>query len=615
MSRSSHRPVHVATPEPNVSRRADGSLLLSVEEPLAATPPHLGHWLRHWNETAPDRPFLAERNAEGGWTEVDYRQARTRVDQLSSALLAHDLGPDRPLVILSGNSIAHALLSFAAIQVGIPVAPLSVAYSMTSDHDKLGYLVELVEPGMIFAEDGPGFTPALRAIDCKDAALVHGRGAFDGIAGVAYETLLHARPGDAVEQAFETTGPEDVAKIMFTSGSTGMPKGVITTNLMLTSNQVAWRQVHPFLADQPPVVVDWLPWNHCFGGSYNLNMVLANGGTFHIDPGKPMPDQFGATLACLKEVSPTIYLNVPAGIDLLLPELEADDEFRAHFFRDLELVFYAGSILPKPLWERFEAVSAKACGKPVMITTAYGMTETGPMHTMACEPAPAPSHVGLPTPGSELLLIPIDDRYEIRCRGVNVTPGYFKREDLTAAAFDEEGFLITGDAVRYVDPEAPGRGLIFEGRIANNFKLLTGTWVQTDTIRVAAVAAAPEVVRDAIITGHDQAEIGLLIFPNVEGCRALCSGLPADASLGDIVKRPEVVNYLTARLNRHNMEFARGSRRIGRVQILNEAPEIYESELTDKTYINQRAALDRRRPLVETLYQDEPPAPVIVLAP
>jgi feruloyl-CoA synthase len=594
-----------------MARRADGSLLLSTEEPLEPIPPHLGHWLRHWAEAAAERPFLAERDDAGDWCRLGYGEARKQVDRLSAAILARGLGPERPLVVLSGNSIAHALLMLAAIQVGVPVAPLSVAYSEAEDLEKLGYLVDLLQPGMIFAEDGAAFSGPLGAIDTGRAELVHGPRPFEGLAGTAYETLLADAANDEVEAAFAAVGPDDVAKILFTSGSTGMPKGVVTPNAMLTANQVAWRQVHPFLAERPPVVVDWLPWNHCFGGSFNVNVVLANGGTFYIDPGKPMPGRFEATLACLAEIAPTIYLNVPAGIDLLLPHLEADAGFREHFFQDLELIFYAGSILPAPLWERLEAVSAKACGKPVIITTAYGMTETGPMHTMACEPMPAPSHVGLPIPGSETLLIPRDDRYELRCRGVNVTPGYFRRDDLNEAAFDAEGFLVTGDAARFVDPDQPARGLVFEGRLANNFKLLTGTWVQTDAVRVAAVAAAPLVIRDALICGHDRDEIGLLIFPNIAGCRELCDGDSAEA--GTLVRREAVRDYLVAALGRHNARFSYRSRRIGRVRVLDEPPSVYEAELTDKTYINQRAGLERRQALAEELYSQAPGHEVIIL--
>ena len=603
----SHRAVNLAPPRPRIERRGDGSLLLAHSENLDSMPPHPGHWLRHWAEAAPERTFLAERDGAGGWRHIDFAATREHVDRLSAALLERGLGPERPLAILSGNSIRHALISLAAIQVGVPVAPLSVAYSMAEDRDKLGYLIELLRPGLIFAEAETGFAPALGAIDTAGATVVHGPAPF--------EALLEARPGAAVEAAFAAAGPEDVAKILFTSGSTGMPKGVVTPNRMLTSNQVAWRQVHPFLAERPPVMVDWLPWNHCFGGSFVLNLALARGGSLYIDPGKPMPGQFQATLQCLAEVAPTIYLNVPAGIDLLLPALEGDAAFAAHFFRDLELIFYAGSILPKPLWERLEAIAARSLGKPVIITTAYGMTETGPMHTMAVEPAPGPSHVGLPTPGSELLLIPHEDVYEIRCRGINVTPGYFKRDDLDAEVFDGEGFLITDDAARFVDPETPQRGLVFLGRIGSNFKLLTGSWVQTDAVRVGVIAAAPQVVRDALICGADRKEIGLLIFPNLGGCRWLCPELGGNASPAELAAAPAVRRYLRQGLQQYNAQHPNSSRRIGRVRILTEPPRVYETELTDKTSLNQRAGLQRRRPLVEELYSPSPPDEVIVLEP
>jgi feruloyl-CoA synthase len=599
-----HRPVHVTAPNPKVERLDGGRLLLGHAEPLAPHPPHLGHWLRQWAEAAPERSFLAERDGDGGWRRLSYREARDQADRLSAALLAQGLGPERPLAILSGNSIAHALLSFAAIQVGVPVAPLSVAYATGADKDKLAYLIELLRPGMIFAEQAETFAPALAAIDAGGALVIHGDESF--------EALLATPTDAAVEAAFAATGDEDVAKILFTSGSTGMPKGVVTPNRMLTSNQVAWRQVHPFLGERPPVLVDWLPWNHCFGGSFVVNLALANGGTLYIDPGKPMPGQFQATLDCLAEIAPTVYLNVPAGIDLLLPALETDTGFRDRFFRDLELIFYAGSVLPMPLWERLQAAAVKASGKRVLMVTAYGMTETGPMHTMAVAPAPGPSHVGLPTPGSELLLIPHDgERFELRCRGVNVMPGYFKRDDLNRASFDDEGFLITGDAVRFVDPEEIARGLVFLGRIGSNFKLLTGTWVQTDEVRVGAIAAAPDVIRDALVCGADLEEIGLLIFPNLEGCRRLAAG-PDDLPIADLVARPEVRQRLAEGLSRYNAQYPYRSRHIGRVRILDEPPEIYESEITDKTSLNQHAGLERRRALADSLYQAPPPPAVLV---
>jgi len=605
MAATGYRPVRVSAPKPKVERRADGRLLLGHAEPLAPHPPHLGHWLRHWAEAAPARDFLAERDGNGGWRRLGYAEARDKTDRLSAALLAHRLGPERPLAILSGNSIAHALLTFAAIQVGVPVAPLSVAYSTGADKDKLAYLIELLRPGMIFAEETEVFAPALAAIEPGNAAVVHG--------GADFGALLATPADDTVERAFAAAAAEDLAKILFTSGSTGMPKGVLTPNRMLTSNQAAWRQVHPFLAERPPVLVDWLPWNHCFGGSFVVNLALANGGTLYIDPGKPTPGQFQATLDCLAEVSPTVYLNVPAGIDLLLPALEADAAFREHFFRRLELIFYAGSVLPKPLWERLEAAAGQALGKRVLMVTAYGMTETGPMHTMAVEPAPGPSHVGLPTPDSELLLIPHDgERFEIRCRGVNVMPGYFKRDDLNRQAFDDEGFLITGDAVRWVDPDDAARGLVFLGRIGSNFKLLTGTWVQTDEVRVGAIAAVPQVIRDALVCGADKDEIGLLIFPNLHGCRRLCPGLSADASMGEVVARSEVRQALLAGLGRYNAQFPYRSRRIGRARLLDEPPSIYETEITDKTSLNQRAGIERRQALAESLYATPPPREVIV---
>lgn len=610
MSVAPYRGVDFAPPEFELEERSDGTLLLRSALPLAEGPPHLGHVLRHWAAATPERTFLAER-INGGWRRCSYAEARQAVDALSQALLDRGLGAKRPLAILSGNSIEHGLLAQAAMQVGVPVVPVSVAYSQAGDREKLRHIIALVEPGLIYCDVGVAFADALRGLADIDAGLVYGTAPPPDRPGENIADLLATVPGAEFEVAFQRTGPEDVAKILFTSGSTGMPKGVITPHRMLTSNQMAWRDVHRYLADHPPILVDWLPWNHCYGGSYNFNVVLVNGGTLYIDHGKPMPGQFDETVACLRDVAPTLYLNVPAGYEMLLPYLERDMEFARHFFSRMDAMFYAGSALPEPLWRRMEDVAVAAVGERMIMTTAYGATETGPLHTMALAPAPAPGHVGLPVPGAEVLLLPADDHYELRCGGPNVTPGYFRDDERNRAAFDDEGFLITGDAVRFATPGNLADGLIFEGRIANNFKLLSGTWVQTDEVRVGAIAHAP-IIHDALVAGHDRADVGLLIFPDIEECRRLCAGLPADTSIAKLVSDDRVRDALRDGIAGYNERYPYRSRRIGRALILMEPPEIYEAELTDKRSINQREGLRKRDASVEQLYAEVPDADAIL---
>lgn len=399
-----------------------------------------------------------------------------------------------------------------------------------------------------------------------------------------------------------TVGPDTVAKILFTSGSTDLPKGVINTQRMLTANQESIAQLWPFLEDEPPVIVDWLPWNHTFGGNHNVHMMLRNGGTLFIDEGKPAPGLIERTLANLRDVAPTIYFNVPKGYGMLLDRLEADAALNRQFFSRLKLIFYAGAALPQSLWDRLEACSRRALGRIVPMVSSWGATETAPMGTMVHYRIERAGNIGLPGPGNEIKLVPAGDRLEMLARGPNVTPGYWRRPDLTEQAFDPEGWYRTGDAARLADPADPAKGIIFDGRVAENFKLTSGTWVNVGALRVAVLAAASPLLEDAVIAGHDREDIALLAFPSLAGCRALCPDLPADCAPGEVASRREVKEAVAAGLARHNASAGGSSTTVARVMLLTEPPSIDGNEITDKGYINQRAVLSRRAGLVERLY-------------
>jgi len=578
--------------------------------------PHAGDicsYLVQWAEQAPQRTLLAERDPGGGWRRVCYREALGQVRSLAQGLLEAGLDGERPLMILSDNGIENALLQLAAMYAGVPVAPISPAYSLMSrDFGKLRYVFELVRPGLVFADDPARYQAALAALDLGGARLVGREPPPPGIEARPFAELAATAPGPALEAAHARVGPDTVAKILFTSGSTGQPKGVINTQRMLCANQQAIVQIWPFVTRRPPVLVDWLPWNHTFGGNYNFNLILRNGGTLHIDAGKPAPGLVETTIANLREVAPTLYFNVPRGFQMILPYLEDDAALRDHFFSNLDTIFYAAAALPQDLWERLERLSVAARGERVVMTSAWGLTETAPLATGVHFPIERAGVIGVPVPGLELKMVPSGGKLEMRVRGPNVTPGYYRREDLTRAAFDEDGFYRTGDAGRLADPDDPSRGLLFDGRVAEDFKLLTGTWVSTGAVRVAAISAATPIIQDAVVTGHDRDQVGLLVFPALAACAAI-AGLAADAPPAEVIASPALRAALRERLAAYNAGQGGSSATIGRVLLMAEPPDIDAGEITDKGYINQRAVLERRAALVERLYADDPE--VIVVEP
>jgi feruloyl-CoA synthase len=556
----------------DLEKRADGSLLLRSPQKLGPYSRCITEWLVQWSDQTPSRPFLAERRGEA-WRTVSYREAYGAARRIGQALIERGLGAEKPVAILSDNSIDHALLALGAMHVGIPAAPVSPAYSlMSKDFGKLKAIFELLKPGLVYAGEPEKFGAALEAVKAKSTPVAE---------------LLETNPGSTLEREHLKVGPDSVAKILFTSGSTGIPKGVVNTQRMLCANQQMLAQAWPFVDDQPPVLVDWLPWNHTFGGNHNFNLVLRNGGTLYIDGGKPVPGLVETTVRNLKEIAPSLYFNVPRGYDLLLPYLERDAELRRNFFRDLQVVFYAAAALPQNLWDRLlRLAKEEKRGSDFAMLSAWGSTETSPLATSVHFAMDRPGVIGLPVAGCELKLAPFGGKLEVRVRGPNVTPGYYRRPDLTSSAFDEEGFYRIGDAVKLADPREPAKGIVFDGRVAEDFKLSTGTWVNVGMVRVKLIAAADPIVQDAVITGHDRAEVGALVF--------------LSAAAKDL-KPEQIRTKLSQALARLKADGGSSMHPV-RLLVLTEPPSIDANEITDKGYMNQRAVLERRAALVEQLY-------------
>ena len=547
--------------------------------------------------------MFCQRDGAGRWRRATYAEVRGAADSIAQALIEDGHGPDRPVAMLSDNSIEQAFVTLGAMTAGIPVLPISPAYSLMSrDHEKLKGVIARNDPSVVFVQEPEPFAAALAAIDMSGRRLVTAGPAGDAPGAIPLADWLARTPTGAVEDALAKVDLGTVAKILLTSGSTGAPKGVLNTHRMMVSNQVAMAQVCAFLRDEPPVLLDWLPWNHTFGGNYNFNAVIYNGGTMYIDEGRPLPGRIEATVANMREISPTLYLNVPRGFDLLLPFLEEDEAARRGLFRDLKLLFFAGSALPRNVWERLDRLAVETVGARVTITTSLGSTETAPAATYMNWYPDSTGNVGIPLPGSEVKLVPSGDKLEVRMRGPNITPGYYREPELSAAAFDEDGFFRIGDAARFEDPADPAEGIVFDGRVAESFKLTTGTWVHAGQLRLQAIAAATPALQDAVVTGQDRSEVGLLAFPSIAGCQSLAGG---DGAAEELARDDRVHAAVRDGLARHNAENPGSSTRIRRVLMLTEPPQIDAGEITDKGYINQRAVLSRRSDLVERLYAGE----------
>lgn len=601
-----------STPDIVHERLPDGSIVLRSGRALGPVPASVGVLLERWAARTPDHPFLAERDSAGAWRKVTYGQASRAVNAIAQSLLDRRLPAGQAIMILAENGIDHGLLVLGALHVGIPVAPVSTAYArMSQDFGKLKYIFDLLQPALVYVDDAERYARALEVIGAGSVEIVASRGSLPGRRVTTFSSLMDVRPSPQVDEAFARVGPDTVAKILFTSGSTGQPKGVINTQRMMCANQESAAAAWTFLENNPPVLCDWLPWNHTFGGNHNFNMMLRNGGTLYIDEGKPVPALIGRSVANLRDVSPTFYLNVPRGFAALLDVMEHDEDLQHKFFKRLDMLFYAAAALPQTLWERLEKMSLRVRGTPTPFISSWGLTETAPAVTMVHFPITRSGNIGVPAPGTQVRLVPDNDKLEIRVKGPNVTPGYYKADDQTAKAFDEHGWFRTGDAVRFADPDNPAAGLLFDGRTAENFKLSTGTWVNVGMLRPAVIAAGAPVIEDAVITGHDRDEIGALLFPSLAGLKALCPHLGADATLAQMVAEPAVRQALVNGLRKHNAQAQGSSARITRCLFLTEPPSIDAGEITDKGYLNQRAVLTRRADLVALLH-DEPTHPDVI---
>jgi feruloyl-CoA synthase len=596
-----------ATPRIEAETQADGRLLLRSTEPLGAHAVSVVHDFRSHSEAHPDRLLVAERAGDGEWARLTWGEAREQADRLAQGLLDRGLA-DRPVLVLSGNSRLHLVVALAAMTVGAPVVPASVAYSLQSrDHAKLRAMADLVDAGLVVAEHA-SFADAVAAVAGERTVL----SADPGLAGALSPDDLAAAPTAEVDRRCAALRRDDVAKILFTSGSTGTPKGVLNTHGMLSANQQQMRQVWPFLAEEPPVLLDWLPWSHTFGGNHDTNMVLGNGGTLWIDDGRPVPGLVERTVRNLADARPTVYLNVPAGYAALLPHLERDPVAARAFLDRLRLGFFAAAALPQQLWDRLGKLASDH-GSTMQMTTSWGLTETSPAATSAHFPITRSDVLGVPLPGVELALVPVGEeeaagavgagRYEVRVRGANVTPGYHRRPDLTAAAFDEEDFLRTGDAVTFADPGDPAAGLLFRGRIAEDFKLSTGTFVSVGTLRPRLLSAAQGVLTDAVICGHDGDCVTALVWlhPDHAG-RCDASGVPDESLRADLV----------ATMQRLAAEGGGSSQRVERLAVLTVPPALDAGEITDKGYVNQRAVRERRADQVALLSAQPVPSRVVV---
>ena len=589
-------------------RRADGALVLRSTEPLANHPPRLMDRLVHWAAQAPERSFVAQREklasgaGRGDWVHISYARMLERARAVGQALVDRGLSAERPVVILSDNDLDHLTLAMGALWAGVPHASISAAYSLVSqDFAKLRHILGALNPGLVFVSQGEPFSRAIEAVVGADVEVVAARGSVPGRRVTPFAELLATVPGAGVDAAHAATGPDTIAKFMFTSGSTKAPKGVIVTNRMWCANQQMLRQSFAFMADEPPVLVDWLPWNHTFGGNHNVGLVLYNGGTLYIDDGKPTPNGIQETLRNLREISPTAYFNVPKGFEEIAAAMDDDAALRDSLFRRVQILFYAGAGLLKPTWDAVDRHAVAATGQRIRMLSGLGMTEAAPSCTFALRPDAGPGNIGLPCPGVEVKLVPMGDKTEVRFRGPNLMPGYWREPELSREAFDEEGFYCTGDAVKLADPAEPSRGLMFDGRIAEDFKLSSGTFVSVGPLKARIVHAGDPCVLDAVIAGINRDDIGVLLFPRLDACRRL-AGQPDTAPAAEVLDHPRVREFFQALADSQWRAGTGSANRVARLHVLREPPSIDRGEITDKGSINQRAVLTHRAALVESLY-------------
>lgn len=586
--------------------RPDGAILLTSAHGLGPVANTTGDWLHKWAREAPDRVFLAERSG-AGWREESYAATLQKVRAVAAALLGRGLTAETPILIMSGNGVDHGLLVLAAQYAGIPAVPVAEQYALIPGaHDRLRHVIEVVRPKLAYAVDAEEYGEAIALPELSGMDIVASRPGSSR--AQSFDDLLKGDPGVDVDAAHAAVGPDTIVKILMTSGSTSHPKGVPTTHRMMCVNQTQMADALPFLRERPPVIVDWLPWNHVFGGSHNFNMMLANGGSLYIDDGKPVKGKFARTLENLSMVTGTLAFNVPVGFSMLLDALRADESLRRRFFSDLDLVFYAGASLPEDVWQGFEQMALEVTGSIPLMTSSWGLTETAPACLLQHEPISHSGIVGVPLNDVTVKLIPDDEmRCEVRVKGPNIMTGYFEAPEKTAECFDEEGYFVTGDAMRFVDAKDPNKGLRFDGRISEDFKLLTGTWVRAAALRLDLLGCLAPLAADVVITGHDRGAIGVLVFPNME---ALDSAGHAVLDVDGALIGDSLAAEITRRLGDRAKLASGSSTRVGRALFMAEPASLGDGEMTAKGSLNARKVLSRRAALLERLYDDADPATI-----
>ena len=572
-----------------------GTQYLSAGQALNDYPARITERLQHWAQTVPERTFMARREKlhdgkTGDWQHVSYAQAWARARCIAQALIHRGLSAENPVAILSENDLDHALLALGCMVAGVPFVPVSPPYSLVShDFEKLRHVLKTTTPGLVFAADGVRYAKAINAAVASDAEVVLGMGQLEGRSTTAFAGLLATQATPAVDAAMQATGPDTIVKFLFTSGSTKLPKAVINTQRMVCANQQQMAQSMPVLASEPPVLVDWLPWNHTFGGNHNFGLVLFHGGSLYIDDGKPTPALMAETLRNLREIAPTVYFNVPTGFEAIANAMKTDDELRRNLLSRVKMFFYAGATLAQPIWDSLYESQEKEIGERIVMATGLGMTESAPFAIFVTSPNVKAGDLGVPTPGMTLKLVPSEGKTEVRYKGPNITPGYWRAPQETADAFDDEGFFCTGDAVKWIDDNNIHVGLSFDGRIAEDFKLATGTFVSVGPLRAKIIAAGAPYVQDVVLTGINLKEVGALVIPT-----AAARALQTEAIAEHFQK---VVDDLA--------KTATGSaNRIARLHVMHEPPSIDKGEVTDKGSVNQRAVLTHRAALVEALHLD-----------
>jgi feruloyl-CoA synthase len=603
-----YRPLAFGVTQVELRAGADGCQYMQAAQPLGDHAARITDRFLHWVAAAPARTFLARRirladGSGGDWQHLSYRQALLSARAIAQSLIDRGLSAERPVVILCENSIEHAQLALGCMLAGVPYCPVSPAYALAAtDFAKLRHVMDTLTPGLVFAPDAARYGKAIAAVVGADVEVVLQAGLLEGRAVTAFDTLLTTAPTAQVDAALEATSADTIVKFLFTSGSTKLPKAVINTHRMWCANQQQMRQSMPVLTDGPPVLVDWLPWNHTFGGNHNFGLVLYNGGTLYIDDGKPTPALMSQTLRNLREIAPSLYFNVPTGFEAIALAMQGDAVLRKNLLSQVQMFFFAGAALAQPIWDSLHATQEKEIGERIVMTSGLGMTESSPFGLFVTNPNVKAGDIGVPTPGMQLKLVPTQGKTEVRYRGPNITPGYWRAPEATQEAFDDEGFFCTGDAVRFIDDTDIHQGLKFDGRIAEDFKLATGTFVSVGPLRAKIIAAGAPYVQDVVLTGINLKEVGALVFPTA-AVRAL-AGVAADAPLQQALQSPQVAAHFQQLLDALAVTATGSASHIARLHVMHEAPSLDKGEVTDKGSINQRAVLMHRAALVEALHAD-----------